>query len=63
MCPTAWRPFPPSDISRHNLSRRKPWVKAGSPLIAFLPSLSAINHDTAFLRYLAIGEKAQKLAV
>jgi hypothetical protein len=33
MCPTAWRPFPPSDISTHTLSRCKPRVKAVSPLI------------------------------
>jgi len=49
MCPTAWRPFPPSDISRHNLSRRKPWVKVVSPLMLF-PLLPAINYEAAFLR-------------
>jgi hypothetical protein len=50
MGPTTWRACPPSDLSRHNLSRRNPMVKAVSPLIAFSPSLPAINHEVAFLR-------------
>jgi hypothetical protein len=63
MCAESGQYFPPSDLSTHTLSRRKPEVKAVSPLIALLPSRPAITHEAAVLRGLATGDTAQKLEV
>jgi hypothetical protein len=50
MCPNIWSLLCLSATSTCNLSHQQPGVKAGSPLITFWPSLSAINHEAAFLR-------------